>query len=340
MRLDARRVPAFLRDPGACRVVLLYGDDEGLIRERANALVRAVAGALDDPFRVAELGRDALAGLPEEAAALSLMGGRRVVRLREATDTAAGPVKSVLAGKGEALVVVEAGGLASRSRLRGIVEGAPDGAAIGCYPEEGRALAASIRAGLAEQQVTIEPDALEWVAAQLGADRALTRQEIGKLALWAGPGGAIDLQGATRCVGDVAELSAEDALFAATAGDLAAADRALDRALEQGAAPVSTLRAALFHMQRLHQARLAVAAGETAEAATRGARPPVFWRRTAAFTRALQRWSPDAIAAALDRLMEAERACKRTGAPAEAICRHAVLELAGAARMDGVSPGA
>ncbi len=55
MKLDARSVPGFLRDPGACRVVLLFGDDAGLIRERAEALVRVVAGTLDDPFRVAEL---------------------------------------------------------------------------------------------------------------------------------------------------------------------------------------------------------------------------------------------------------------------------------------------
>ena len=58
MKLDARKLPAFLRDPGACRVALIYGEDAGLIRDRAEALVRAVAGSLDDPFLVAELSRD------------------------------------------------------------------------------------------------------------------------------------------------------------------------------------------------------------------------------------------------------------------------------------------
>ena len=53
MKVDPRRIDAFLRDPGTCRVVLLHGDDAGLIRLRTEALVRAVAGALDDPFRAA-----------------------------------------------------------------------------------------------------------------------------------------------------------------------------------------------------------------------------------------------------------------------------------------------
>ncbi|MBX6742606.1 MAG: DNA polymerase III subunit delta, partial [Acetobacteraceae bacterium] len=34
-KLDARRIGAFLTDPGDCRVVLLHGDDPGLIQERA-----------------------------------------------------------------------------------------------------------------------------------------------------------------------------------------------------------------------------------------------------------------------------------------------------------------
>jgi hypothetical protein len=35
MRVDARRVAGFLRDAWSCRVVLLFGEDIGLIRERA-----------------------------------------------------------------------------------------------------------------------------------------------------------------------------------------------------------------------------------------------------------------------------------------------------------------
>ena len=57
MKIDARRVGAFLRAPATARLVLLYGDDAGLIRERAETLVRAVAGTLEDPFRVADLDR-------------------------------------------------------------------------------------------------------------------------------------------------------------------------------------------------------------------------------------------------------------------------------------------
>ena len=328
MKLDARRVAGFLRDPGTCRVVLLYGDDTGLIRERAEALVRGVVGALDDPFRVVELAREQIGQLADEACSLSLTGGRRVVRVREAGEGATEPVKSVLAGKGPALVVLEGAALAPRSRLRALVEAAADAAAIGCYPEEGRALDETIRAALTEAGVTADAEALHWLAGRLGADRAATRQELAKLALYAGPGGRIDLAAANACVGDFAGLSLDDALFAATAGDVPTTDRALELAMAEGAAPVGVLRTALGHMQRLHRARLAMDTGLSPAEAAKAARPPVFFRRVNAFARALTLWPVPALLAAMTALAEAERACKRTGAPDQTLCRHAVLTLA------------
>lgn len=328
MKIPPQRIAAFLREPGTTRVVLLYGEDHGMIRDHAATLVRGVAGSVDDPFLVAELGKDQVSQLAGEAASLPLTGGRRVVRVREATDAVTDAVASVLKGSAPALVVLEAQGLATRSRLRSLVEAAPDGAAIACYPEEGRALSETIRAALSEANVNIDADALSWLTDQLGADRVSTRQEVEKLALYVGPGNRVDLDVAIACVGDLAGLSLDDALFAATAGEVVLADRALELAMAEGSTPVGTIRAALMHLQRLHRLRLTVDDGMSAADAVKGARPPIFFRRVGAFTRALGLWSSSALVAAMAGLAEAERACKRTGAPDEVLARNAVLTLA------------
>jgi DNA polymerase-3 subunit delta len=329
MKLAAARVAAFLRDPGPCRVVLLYGDDAGMIRERAVALVRAVAGALDDPFLVVELTRDEIARLPDEAASLPLTGGRRVVRVREATDAAIAHIRTVLKSNAPGLVVLEGAGLGTRSRLRTELEAAPDGVAIGCYPEEGHALEATIRDTLKQLGVAIEPDALSWLRGQLGADRAATRAELEKLALYAGPGGRVDLDAAMACTGDLSGLSLDDALFAATIGDVATTDRALELAIGEGAAPVQVLRAGIMHLQRLQRARMAMdETGLSAADASKILRPPLFYRRVTAFHRALGLWSGNAVAAAINGLTEAERGCKRTGWPDQTLCRNAILVVA------------
>ena len=193
MKLASQRVATFLRSPGDCRIVLLYGEDVGMIHHRADALIRVIAGSLDDPFLVAELGRGELDRLPDEAASLPLTGGRRVVRVRDATDAATGPVQVVLNSRAQALVVLEAPGLASRSKLRTLLEAAPDGTAIACHPEEGRALEETIRRTLEAATVAADQDALVWLASQLGADQVSTQAELEKLALYAGPNGRVDL---------------------------------------------------------------------------------------------------------------------------------------------------
>jgi DNA polymerase-3 subunit delta len=298
-----------LADPAGVRAVLLHGDDAGLVRERAEALVRAVlGGAMDDPFRLAELSREeaSKAGtLAGEFAALAMTGGRRVVRLRDATDAHATPLKEALATAGEALIVMEGGELTARSKLRAMAEAAPDVAVIACYRERGDELAASIGRLLKEQGVGAEPAALAWLAGRLGEDRMLMRREVEKLALYVGPGGRVDEEAALACGPEGAALELDEALMAATAGDVALADRALDAAFAEGVNPVAVLRAALRHLQRLHEA--ALAGGDAGVL-----RPPVFFRHKAAFDRAMRAWPVGALEAAAVALLESEKRTKTT----------------------------
>jgi DNA polymerase-3 subunit delta len=107
------------------------------------------------------------------------------------------------------------------------------------------------------------------------------------------------------------------------------ADRALELAMAEGAAPVQVLRAGMMHLQRLHRVRLSMDDnGMSATDATRTVRPPIFYRRVAPFTRALGLWQSATLAAAIAGFAEAERGCKRTGWPDQALGRNAILTLA------------
>jgi DNA polymerase-3 subunit delta len=328
MKIDARSLTGFLKNPGGCRAVLLYGDDAGLIRARGGELTVTVAGSLDDPFRVAGLERDGHAQLGVEATAMSMIGGRRVVRVRDVVDGLVPAIKAHLEGASDNLLVLEAPELPSRSRLRTLLEASPVGAAIACYPEEGRALSATIHAVLADFRVRIEPDALTLLQLLLGADQAQTRAEAEKLALYVGQGGVVDLAAVQACVGDGAAMSMDEALFAATSGDTGRADRALGIAMAEGMTAVGVVRGAMMHLQRLHRARLAMQAGMAASEAAAAAKPPVFFKRSASFVRALELWPAAALEEGLAMLFSTEAACKRTGAPDQILAAGAILRLA------------
>jgi DNA polymerase-3 subunit delta len=316
VKIDFKSVERFLKAPDtAARAILVFGPDDGLVRERAAALARTVVADLGDPFRVAEFSGDVLASDPaklaDEAAALSFGGGRRVVRVRGCGNAAAPAFKSFLENPlGDALVVADAGELDSRSALRKLFESAPNAAALACYPDEGRDLAAVIRATLQQEGVRASDEALAWLAQRLGGDRAATRGELAKLALYAGRGAEIGLDDARAVVGETAEVDADDAALAAALGDPAGLARALDRLDAEGASAVNVVRAAQRLFLRLHLCACHVAEGDDPAAAMAKLRPPVFWKEQDAYKRALRRLDDRAASRALRLLLAAERSAK------------------------------
>ena len=340
MKLLGQRVEAFLRKPDpAVIAVLLYGPDQGLVRERAERLVALAAGGTADPFRVAELAADLFKDDPvrlaDEAAALPFSGGRRVVRVRDGKDPLAHAVRNLLeVGSGGGLVVVEAGELGPRSLLRQVFELASAAAAVPCYLDEGDTLRGVIADDLAAHGLLVTPEAADLLASHLGADRGLTRRELEKLALYKGEPGQVEVDDVLAVVEDAGAVSLDAIAFAACGGDFSTLDRLADTASAEGLQPVPLLRAVARHLQRLLQAQALVASGGTARQAMDALRPPVFFRLQPQFRRQMDVWHGTRLADALMLLAETELECKRTGAPQRLLCRRAlfrVAELAGTA---------
>lgn len=61
MKIEARQVEAFLKKPDPrVRGVVIYGNDDGLVAERAVALAKSICEDLKDPFRVVDIAGDSL----------------------------------------------------------------------------------------------------------------------------------------------------------------------------------------------------------------------------------------------------------------------------------------
>ena len=335
MKLPGNRVEGFLKAPDV-PAVLIYGPDSGLVKERLDRLSKTVLDDLSDPFRMAELSmamlKDDPARLADEMAAISMMGGRRVVRVRDASDGLTAPLQSWLDNPvGDALLLIEAGELTPRSTLRKLAESAAKLAALPCYADEGGALTAVIAESLRAHGLAADPDAIGWLSEHLGGDRLQTRSEINKLALYMGDQTKVTLADAAAVTGDNAALSQDDLALAVSDGDQGTAQRVLDRLLNEGTSPITVIRGLQRHFTRLHQAMGLMKDGKNAETAIAGLRPPPHFRMAGRMKTQLGRWPADKLATALDVLLNAELDCKTTGLPAPEICGRAVLQLTRAA---------
>ncbi len=336
MKLKAGAVEGYLAKPDpSVSTVLLYGPDSGSVAERARALAATVVDDLRDPFRVSELTGEELrfgrGRLVEEAQALCLLGGRRLVRVREAGDGASDAVRDLLKLPEQAgFVVLEAGDLPASSSLRKLIEAASGAMALPCFHDEDRQLGGLVRSLLQEHGLKAEADALSFLQSHLGGDRGITRAEVAKLALYMAdrPGVPVTLADVTAMVGDSSALEVEDALLACLLGRCGELDHALARLLAEGEAPVRLIRTAAGTLTRLLRLSAVAAAGGSIEAAIAAARPPIFFRLQKPFADALRRWSPEALAQGLSLLQAAELRCKSAAAPDALLCQAVFAQLA------------
>lgn len=343
MKISGSRLTSFFRQPEpGIAGVLLFGPEQGLVRERAEIISKTVVENLSDPFRVVELSGAALKTDPPllaaEAAQLSMTGGRRVIRVVDASDGISGIFETFLDGaSNQALVVAEAGNLPPRSSLRKLFEASKNGAAIGCYEDDDRALRSVIAETLGRFRLTASADAMSYLLGNLGANRLVTRNELEKLALYVGGGGpgdktVVSLKDAMACIGDSAAMSLDLVVYAAANGDSQALDKVLDKAFGDGTSPIGILRGVQRHLQNLHFAIGKVDSGLPADKALASIRPPVIFKFKSQFQSQMRQWRQDRLVEALELITETEMDCKSTGFPAAAGCHRALMRVAQAAR--------
>jgi len=337
VKIAAGQVERFLRSPDPkTPIVLIYGPDEGLVRERAALLIKSVLDDPNAPFRLSDLAADQIKSDPallvDEARSLCLMGGRRVVRVRQTGDALRAACKALLAiDTIDALVVLESGDLGRASSLRKQIEQAPNAAALPCYRDEGRDLGNLIDRLLAERHLRPDTEARTYLIEHLGGDRAVTRTEFDKLALFVDASAetprALGIDDVAGVIGDSAAIGLDDLAHVTTLGDAGAVDRCLNRLLGEGQAPVRLIRTLLNHVSRLKRLALLIECGETVDRAMGQARPPIHFRRKTDVRTALRRWNGAHLARAQAKLLTAEMACKTSHRPDKLLCREAIFSI-------------
>ncbi len=333
--IKAADVDAFIARPDPARpVVLVFGPDAGLVSERVNALIKASVDDPNDPFTLARLEGEDLAAEPsrlvEEAQTIPLFGGRRAVWVKAGSRNIAPAVEALLAIRSECRVVIEASDLRRNAPLRTLVERAKNAAALPCYADTERDRARLIDEEMREAGLTLAPDARALLIPLLGGDRAASRNEIRKLALYARGQERVGVDDVAAVVADASGLAVDDIIDAAFAGKPAELETQLAKARTAATPPGSIFFAAQRQLAQLHKWRTAIEAG--GGFSLDAVQPPLHFRRKAAVEIALKLWNAARLASAMAELADAVLESRRNSALAETIAERALLALAVKAR--------
>lgn len=331
--IKANQAGAFLAKPDPkIRAVLLFGPDAGLVSERAQKLAHLLAQREKPAGEIVRLDDSDLESDPDrlgvELLTVPMFGGAKIVRTTTGRRINTPLLTPLVQGGLAGALIVEAGNLRADDKLRALFEKNANAAAIGCYPDEGASLDGLVSEALKEAGLDIAPDARHELIARLGADRALSRSEIEKLAIYAHGANRIELAHVEAIVGDASDTAVDLVVAAAASGDVVKALGECDRAVAAGENPQGVVLAAERHFHRLHRLRAGLDAGRSLDDLTRAMRPPLPFKAKAEIERQARTWTTERAAQAVSRITEAVRQSRTTGADEAVIAERLLMEIA------------
>jgi DNA polymerase-3 subunit delta len=339
--LRGKDIDTFLARPDAGRpIILLYGADAGLVRERADALMKSAVDDPNDPFSLVRMDGDDLAAEPsrlvEEAMTVPLFGGRRAIRVRAGSKNFSSGVDTLADSDiKDCRIVIEAGELRPESPLRKVCEKARTAVAIACYPDTERDLAKLIDEELRVSNLRMAPDARATLMSLLGGDRQASRNELRKLTLYAHGTGEVTLDDVMAVVADASELKIDPIVDGAFAGNPAAVEVEFNKAMIAGTYPGMIMMAAQRQAALLHKASLLVEAGSSASSAVESGFPRLHFSRKGTVEAALRNFSAQRLVTIIDQLAVAALDVRKQNALGAVIAQRALMSIAVNARRRG-----
>jgi DNA polymerase-3 subunit delta len=338
--------PFIARPDPARRVVVVFGPDAGLVAERVRAIIAASVDDPNDPFALARLDSEDLTGDPsrltDEALTMPLFGGRRAIWVKGGSRNIAPAVEALLENKlfaaaTQSRVVIEAGDLRRNAPLRVLCERAKNAVALPCYADSERDRARLIDEEMRAAGLAVAPDARAALIPLLGGDRAASRSEIQKLALYARGREQVGIEEVAAIVSDASALAIEDIVDAAFAGRPGELERELAKARVAGTSAGSILFNAQRQLAQLHKWRTALEAGRSVSLDS--VQPPLPFRRRPLVEAALKAWTAARLTIAMAELADATLDSRRRPALADTIAERALLAIAVGARRSAAQTG-
>lgn len=333
--LKGAEIDAFVARPDSRAVVLIYGPDTGLVRERADAIIKASVDDPKDPFSLARIESDDLGDNPqrivEEANTVPLFGGRRAVWVKPGGRNIAAAIEVLVASPPpDCRIVIEAGDLKRNAPLRAVCEKSRAAVAIPCYADGERDLARLIDDELRASELSIAPEARAALLPLLGGDRQASRNEIRKLALYARGKGRVEIADVMAVVADASTLVLDSIVDSSLAGRTAELETELSKAVAAGTSAGTVIFALARQIGILHRARLSIEDGGSVGQQLDSMF--VHFSRKALVEAALKAWTASRLARAMQQVADAQLESRRSPALADAVMQRTLLSLAVNAR--------
>ncbi len=267
MKIPPYQIDQYIQNIANTKIAgaLIFGPEESVISHNIKTIAQKITPNLSDPFLVVNLSKDRFAQdsscLADEFYSFSMLGGRKLILIKDPDATAAAALKSLLADKdgvvkSENFILIQAGDLDKGSPLRKAAEEYNSFAAIACYEDDERAIKKFIEAELQKNEIEPQPDCIQHLFDKLGKNRQIIANEIRKIAIYL-DGADIEPDLIDRAIDAQAIISTNEFINNFISKNYAIADEQAQYLLKNGFDAITLIRFLSNYLQKLYHAKIA-----------------------------------------------------------------------------------
>lgn len=323
------------RPDAEIRFYLFFGQDDSQSRVYAARLLKGL-DAEKVAISAAAIKSDP-AVLADEAAAIGLFGGKRLLWIDPAGEDIVAGVEALLqAAAPESAVVAIAGDLKKSSALRKLAEANKAALAQISYMPEARDLDRIIDELARSEGLVLQPGMATKIAALCGNDRAVLAQELSKFATYLDASPAAPRQLDSNALEAVGAGLAESGFNAladlALGGDLEGLSEAFETGAFGDGEVVSLVRSVQRRLLMVAPIRARIDSGEAPGAVMASMGKALFWKDKEVVGRIVAKWDSPGLARVAARLGKLERELMLGDAPRVEAIAEELTAIARAAR--------
>lgn len=244
---------------------LIYGPETSVVDYRFDLVAKKISPDLSDPFLVSNISKERLAEdkglLSDEFFSLSMLGGRKLILVKNADIAAAAALKILFeekdfTKKSENFILIHGGDLDKSSALRKAAEDNLHFATIACYEDDERTIKNFIAAQLSARQVKSTPQVLELLLEKFGKNRQIILSELEKILIFLGDSKELNLEIVNKLTASEAEISSNQFVMNFAAQKFDAALTQAEKLFKDGFEAITLIRFLSNYLQKLYHCKV------------------------------------------------------------------------------------
>jgi len=314
-----------------CQPILLYGPNEGLVRENILKIKRLFKrknteeitftgrSISDEPFIFSD-----------EIQTMSMFNEKKIIFVEQPIDKNIELFESNFTELPSGiLIVVIANNLSKTSKIRKFFENSKDYFSCANYADDLKTNSKQIHELEKSINKVFDKDIKNYLNQNLSSDRMISKNEIDKIILlYANTDEEPRLEKIQTIFNDSADLGLNKISQLVFSGDASGVSIFLNKIFAEGVNSVAIIRTMLSYVQRIENTQIALKKTNDFDSAIRGLKPPVFWKDKDLFKLHCKKWPINETILNFNLLVDTELKCKSNYALTNILCERALIKIA------------